>query len=442
LAIEQQISGLSWLYLDRADLQRAQVYISSLDEPGQLDPLGLGVLRDSFADSLFPGVTTLHRRVKYVFFLLERYEDAIHQKKQRFSRDELERDLRRQLLASIHNDEGVPDSTGVVGNSMKGEKLPAVRPSEIYSSFIDTLGVLKDSAYMHQWGWENLGRLRQIQKALTRLNTLEMRSSDPDDQDSVEAGNIRDMLEGVFDEVREILYDGRKMGKDWWETWKLRRKEARFLSDKYAHFDKSNTAGDILFKEMIELDKKDWPSDDWGLDSFLALFPNNENLRGAIQFSRLAAGIYKVYSLHLIEKFGEKFHKEIGHLVTEQRTLVSLDEINQWAQDYRAAYPDELNSVVTKRANAAYAANRLPNDFLLKFHEHTIKSPGTLFEAMKQMVFDRELHYKGPMHSKHNGSMLVIPVNDFIHDRAYHYEFRWPNARQHILDIRSGLQSA
>lgn len=38
-------------------------------QPGAIDELGLGVLRDSFANLMFPATSTLHTHARYYFFV-------------------------------------------------------------------------------------------------------------------------------------------------------------------------------------------------------------------------------------------------------------------------------------------------------------------------------------------------------------------------------------
>ena len=47
-----------------------------LGEQTALDELGIGVIRDAYADLLFPGVSTLQTRAKYFVIIRSRFQEA------------------------------------------------------------------------------------------------------------------------------------------------------------------------------------------------------------------------------------------------------------------------------------------------------------------------------------------------------------------------------
>ena len=63
------MSTLSWL--DSSERERRSVLelVSALNEPGTLDELGIGTIRDTIADVLFPGTSTVQTRARYFLFI-------------------------------------------------------------------------------------------------------------------------------------------------------------------------------------------------------------------------------------------------------------------------------------------------------------------------------------------------------------------------------------
>lgn len=61
-------STFTWLQFDEEQSRRARELVRALFEPGTLDSLGIGTIRDGFANILFPGTSTIQTRVRY--FLL------------------------------------------------------------------------------------------------------------------------------------------------------------------------------------------------------------------------------------------------------------------------------------------------------------------------------------------------------------------------------------
>ena len=62
-------STLSWL--DSSEVERRSVMelVAALNEPSTLDELGIGTIRDTIADELFPGTSTIQTRARYFLFI-------------------------------------------------------------------------------------------------------------------------------------------------------------------------------------------------------------------------------------------------------------------------------------------------------------------------------------------------------------------------------------
>ncbi|MFH4324843.1 DUF6361 family protein, partial [Acinetobacter baumannii] len=62
-------SSAGWLDLDAAASERVGTLLRSLEEPGTLDPLGLGSVRDALSAMLSPGTSVIQTRLRYFVFL-------------------------------------------------------------------------------------------------------------------------------------------------------------------------------------------------------------------------------------------------------------------------------------------------------------------------------------------------------------------------------------
>ena len=62
-------SSLGWLDFDSAASERVGELLRALDEPGTLDVLGLGTVRDAFSGMLNPGTSTIQTRLRYFLFI-------------------------------------------------------------------------------------------------------------------------------------------------------------------------------------------------------------------------------------------------------------------------------------------------------------------------------------------------------------------------------------
>lgn len=62
-------STFGWLDTDNEQRRQMLEVIDLFKEEGTVDELGIGSIRDALADSLFPGMSVLHTRLRYVLFI-------------------------------------------------------------------------------------------------------------------------------------------------------------------------------------------------------------------------------------------------------------------------------------------------------------------------------------------------------------------------------------
>src|SRR5580698_206809 len=102
---------LAWLDFNSAEREPTQRVLALFEERDTRDELGLGGIRDSFADHFFPGTSTIQTRLRYLFFIPWIYQDL--EKRRTPSREvaararKLELDLTEPLLQAHGGDAGV-----------------------------------------------------------------------------------------------------------------------------------------------------------------------------------------------------------------------------------------------------------------------------------------------------------------------------------------------
>ncbi len=136
------LSAIGWLDYREDDAQRVRELLRAFDEKGTLDSIGIGAVRDTLADIMFPGLSTLHTRVRYFFLLPWLYEG-------------LERDargrpgLRNRLPAAAREREvflmdalvaGGATDGGVIG--IRRRERVRVLPRDVYWGGLRRLGFL------------------------------------------------------------------------------------------------------------------------------------------------------------------------------------------------------------------------------------------------------------------------------------------------------------
>lgn len=68
-------SAIGWIDFSSEHREKVKTVMDLLASPGVVDELGIGMIRDSFSDTLFPGVSTIQTRAKYFLTLPRIFRD-------------------------------------------------------------------------------------------------------------------------------------------------------------------------------------------------------------------------------------------------------------------------------------------------------------------------------------------------------------------------------
>lgn len=105
-------------------------------EEGTVDELGIGSIRDAFADSLFPGTSVLQTRLRYILFIPWLMQHATQGNR---SAAEMSASFRNSEFYLINALKAGGEKLGVIGNTAQG-KLKRL-PSSMYWAAMGTWGV-------------------------------------------------------------------------------------------------------------------------------------------------------------------------------------------------------------------------------------------------------------------------------------------------------------
>jgi hypothetical protein len=129
------MANIGWIDFSPTHRARVGTILELLKPEGMVDELGVGVIRDTIADLLFPGISTIQTRAKYFFiipYILNEYQQL---KTNQQSREKPEKFLERReyevmwQLGDLYNHE---EGHGVIGISKHKPQKVMRRPSEIY----------------------------------------------------------------------------------------------------------------------------------------------------------------------------------------------------------------------------------------------------------------------------------------------------------------------
>ncbi|BAV65511.1 DUF6361 family protein [Sphingobium cloacae] len=130
------MSSLAWIDFDEAERQRAQRIMELFQERETRDELGLGAIRDSIADHLFPGTSTIQTRLRYMLFipwLFQMIEGSS------VGSDQLAREARSLEIRLVNALKAGGESNGVIGRDA-GANLQRL-PSSVYWAGLGSWGI-------------------------------------------------------------------------------------------------------------------------------------------------------------------------------------------------------------------------------------------------------------------------------------------------------------
>ncbi|WP_062073677.1 DUF6361 family protein [Demequina sediminicola] len=369
-------------WLDADDSQRRSVleFLSSLKEPGTLDEMGVGRVRDVVSDALFPGTSYLHTRLRYVIFVpwllaFARQRPTVREREQKFRG--LHQDLRKALMAGQAGD-------GIVG--VTREEPVKQLPYSLYWSALSRWGILPNGASAD---------------ALLRVP----------DEDS--ASIFRD-IEIPYSTVPTKL------------TFDLHEREASFLQSRI----RSTCQGSMLAYLVDQPSREYLPGQVWEHPAVADAGSELKSMvMGARSFSWAMKGASLTYHVVLARQQGNE-ENEAARLAdfAEWREQVGVhlsgaDERVRWSAQ-----------ILERNAHALQP---------LEFYERWLGSVGNLTHdapspEMVTLVTHREARVKGQR--KRIGNSAVAK-NWSGKEGPGQLAFRWEVARKHLADIEAGLNS-
>jgi predicted nucleic acid-binding protein len=148
------MNSIGWIDFSKRDRDKVRGVLDLLEEPGAVDELGVGAVRDAFSDILFPGTSTQQTRAKYLFLVpyickdLERGDERL--RPDAFIARLEEKEIK---LIKVLDEDG---AEGVIGRRAK-EKLQQ-KPSSRYWSGLRTFGIFNDDLSLSSYAAKFCGR--------------------------------------------------------------------------------------------------------------------------------------------------------------------------------------------------------------------------------------------------------------------------------------------
>ena len=136
---------LTWVDLTASDRDKMRRVLDLFNEKGTLDEMGLGSLRDTVSDALFPGTSYIQTRLRYVLFVPWIYQQL---EEKRVNSADVEQVARRKEIDLIRTLEQSNGNEGIIGVVARDALVRL--PSTLYWSALTRWGIFR---HPRSQGW-------------------------------------------------------------------------------------------------------------------------------------------------------------------------------------------------------------------------------------------------------------------------------------------------
>ena len=175
---------LGWIDFSKDERNKVLSVIHLLDEPGAVDELGIGAIRDAFADFFFPGTSTVQTRAKYFLVVPYLLQEACSgnygtEANNIIRRIDYEERKCRDIFLKTSSD-------GVIG-SLVPQSWVQRTPLSIYWTGLKRLGIITEDVSLRELIQQSL-----LQKSLKKAKEFGNRDKEAEEneKDDFDAGDI------------------------------------------------------------------------------------------------------------------------------------------------------------------------------------------------------------------------------------------------------------
>jgi hypothetical protein len=402
-------SSLTWIDHDAAARERSLRILSLFQEKESRDELGLGGIRDAFADRFFPGTSTIQTRLRYFLFVPWIYQRLEAQRVPTAQFAARARRLEIDLIAPLLANE---DRAGVFGRTA-GRGLKRL-PSSVYWAGLGAWGV-RGAAFVDlpQSAYHLLVDQLYVRRSRERARTDE--EGAPDRATVTWHARLPRPPAG-FPERVDVA---------------LTREEAEFLLDRIL-----TSCTDSLLAHLARHTRPE--PDAWApwVHTQRAHFPPHQQrlLEHARRFSAVMYGAALLYNLALAEVAGREA------LVAEHRAEFSRwaaedvprDDLGRWS----------LAELWRETLDHGHTITPLTRRFVDAWVAAVLAGPQRLLDdpAARAFLRAREQEVKGRAHARFTNRRALLQWNG----RAglARMTYRWSTAQRFLKDLHDGLQRA
>ena len=392
-------SSLTWIDHDPAARERMLRVLALFHEKDSRDELGLGAVRDSFADRLFPGTSTIQTRLRYMLFVPWIYRELERKRVPPPAFAERARRMETDLIAPLLESS---DHSGVFGK-VAGRSVKRL-PSSVYWNGLGAWGIRRVDCSQEEYH----GRVDRLYESLDA-------SSGPGEKNSgfsVWHPRLPEPPEGFPYGIKKLSFG-------------LGAEEASFLLDRIMEFHGESLLA-LLARDCEPVDCG-FPWEHPDRDRFSS--DHAELLDYAEFFSVAMHGAALLYNMMLAE-FRESKGLEDEHRENLDRWKILLGDCRH------TGLPIEGLWEVTR--GAGYAVTRRTKTFVSAWCRRALETGGEVADdsESRALVRSREMRLKGSRSRFTNDKALERWGG---YSGARRMEYRWGNVKTLLSDLRSGL---
>ena len=403
-------SAVGWLDQSEEQQRKMREIIALFAETGTIDDIGIGAVRDAFSEVLFPGLSTVQTRVRYLLFVPWVYQRLEFERVASRRADEQARQWEIALIYSLLNGGG---KEGVIGSEAK-DTLKQL-PSFIYWGGLRSFGIRTFTGTRSEY-------FRSMDRFNSAAPTRGAEVGDAQfDQRARWHTNVPEPPENLWDEA----------------TLDLTGEEARYLQERMLASHPESLLAHLVRSPVNVPNDSQFPWDTVDADT---LQPDLATKLGfARYFSEAIHGASLLYNLMLAE-------------ASQKRSLPGADDRVNGYQDRLAAWTGEMKAragaieavdrtefwqvVLGSGVNVAWPVQRFINLWL-----NAVGAGADVVNSdeLRTAISDRERQLKKSLARLANPHALEMWRGDAGVAR---FDFRWRVGRSAVNDIATGLQAA
>ena len=370
-----------------------------------VDELGVGVVRDTFSELLFPGTSTLHSRARYVLFIPWIYQDVERSPSRCQDPWKHARWREIRLIDALLDSE---DGEGAIG-TYAGATLK-VFPSTIYWASLAKWGLRLFPFSQDQYHrWLRAGGRHQSRPVSDEEDGAEVASS-------AWHPSLPPAPEGFPRDV----------------SFRFEPHESEYVAERIAM-----TAPDTLLARLVEnrVDVRQVERP-WDLPAFVKLPASmTEQLVHASHFSTVINGAPLLYNLMLAEK-STRPDKDVLREDFEERLSAWAREVESRGRELERWDRTAFWDLVAEAGTRTPPPTRKFIERWLRLAVEEAPSRIAANDLARRLITERERAVKRGRARLHNSQALALWGGDAGTGRML---YRWPNAQRIVSDIVAGL---